>query len=207
MIWLHYFKSCGWQWKDRGGIMSGNYWQGKKVRLRAIEPTDAEFFIKWNLDSDLGRHLDFVWPPVSEASVQEWVKQRSQEKLKDDSYHWIIEDRYGVPVGSIDTHSCNARNGTFSYALHIDPDYRGKGYARESIFMVLRYYFEELRYQKVTIPVHSNNDSSIGLHQRLGFQEEGRHRRMLFTQGVYYDVIWYGMTIEEFREVQRNLPV
>jgi len=37
-----------------------NFWQGKKVRLRAIEPSDAETFIRWNLDSERARHLDFV---------------------------------------------------------------------------------------------------------------------------------------------------
>jgi RimJ/RimL family protein N-acetyltransferase len=185
--------------------MSENFWQGKKVRLRAIEPTDAEFFIKWNLDSERARNLDFVWPPVSEASVRDWVEKQSKNKLQDDSYHWIIEDRYGVPVGSIDTHSCNSRNGTFSYGIHIDPDYRGKGYAREAIFMVLRYYFEELRYQKVTVPVHSNNDTSIHLHERFGFREEGRHRRMLYRQGDYIDVLWYGMTIDEFQEIKPGL--
>jgi RimJ/RimL family protein N-acetyltransferase len=183
--------------------MSANFWQGNKVRLRAIEPTDAEFFIKWNLDSERARNLDFVWPPVSEASVREWVEKQSKNKLQDDSYNWIIEDRYGVPVGSIDTHSCNSRNGTFSYSIHIDPDYRGKGYAREAIFMVLHYYFEELRYQKVTVPVHSNNDNSIHLHERLGFSEEGRHRRMLYRQGDYIDVLWYGMTIDEFQNIQQ----
>jgi hypothetical protein len=47
--------------------MTENFWQGSKVRLRAIEPTDAEFFIRWNLDSERARHLDFVWPPVSES--------------------------------------------------------------------------------------------------------------------------------------------
>jgi RimJ/RimL family protein N-acetyltransferase len=185
--------------------MAENFWQSEKVRLRAIEPADAEFFIKWNLDSERARHLDFVWPPVSEASVREWVDTQSRRKLEHDAYHWIIEDRYGVPVGSIDTHSCNPHSGTFSYGLHIDPDYRGKGYAREAIFIVLRYYFEELRYQKVTVPVHSNNQDSIRLHERLGFKEEGRLRRMLFTQGTYYDVLWFGMTIEEFIQAQ-NIP-
>jgi RimJ/RimL family protein N-acetyltransferase len=184
--------------------MTENFWQGNKVRLRAVEPSDTEFFIKWNLDSERAANLDFVWPPVSEASVRDWVESQSKKKLQDDSYIWIIEDRYEVPVGSIDTHSCNSRNGTFSYGIHIDPDYRGKGYAAEAIHLILRYYFEELRYQKVTVPVHSDNESSIRLHERLGFKEEGRHRNMLFTRGSFIDVLWYGMTIDEFRESQAN---
>ena len=176
-----------------------NFWQGEKVRLRGIEPSDAEFFFQWNLDSERARNLDFVWPPTSQASVTAWAEEQSKRKLENDTFHWVIENRDGEPVGSISTHDCDARNGAFSYGVDIASEYRGKGYASEAILLVLKYYFEELRYQKVTVPVHSNNQASIRLHEKLGFQREGTHRRIMYTQGQYVDVIWFGMTIEEFR--------
>ncbi len=42
-----------------------NFWQGKTIKLRAIEPSDATFFIQSDLNSERGRNLDFVWPPIS----------------------------------------------------------------------------------------------------------------------------------------------
>jgi L-amino acid N-acyltransferase YncA len=39
---------------------------------------------------------------------------------------------------------------------------------------------------------------SIELHRGLGFQEEGRLRRMGYTQGRHYDWLLLGMTHEEF---------
>ncbi|MCI0578583.1 MAG: GNAT family N-acetyltransferase [Chloroflexi bacterium] len=65
---------------------------------------------------------------------------------------------------------------------------------------MLGYYFRELRYQKVTVPVYADNAASIRLHEKLGFQREGVHRRMFFTQGRFVDVIRFGMTVEEFEE-------
>jgi RimJ/RimL family protein N-acetyltransferase len=62
----------------------------------------------------------------------------------------------------------------------------------------MQYYFEELRYQKVTVPVHGDNEPSIRLHEKLGFQREGTHRRMVYTQGRFVDILWFGMTVEEF---------
>jgi len=50
----------------------------------------------------------------------------------------------------------------------------------------------------VTVEVHANNPASITLHERLGFQLEGRLRRMIYTEGQYYDALCYGMTVEEF---------
>jgi RimJ/RimL family protein N-acetyltransferase len=69
----------------------------------------------------------------------------------------------------------------------------------------LKFYFDELRYQKVTVSVHGDNLPSIHLHESLGFRLEGRLRRMVFTEGAHDDELWFGMTCEEYRE-QRAKP-
>jgi RimJ/RimL family protein N-acetyltransferase len=178
-----------------------NYWENDKVRLRALEPEDAELFFRWNMDSERARRLDFVWPPQSLASVQKWVEEQSHKQLEDDRYNWLIETPGGTPVGSIATHHCDPRTGTFSYGVDVAVEYQRQGYAAAAIPIVLKYYFEELRYQKVTVPVHSYNQASVRLHQKLGLQEEGRLRRMGYTNGEYFDVLWFGMTKEEFTEI------
>ncbi|MCI0578584.1 MAG: GNAT family N-acetyltransferase [Chloroflexi bacterium] len=103
-----------------------NYWQGKKVRLRGIEPADAGHFIRWNLDSERARYLDFVWPPISDAAVRAWAEEKSQQKLTGDAFHWVIESENGEPAGSISTHDCNPRYGTFSYGVDVAPEHRAK---------------------------------------------------------------------------------
>jgi RimJ/RimL family protein N-acetyltransferase len=72
--------------------------------------------------------------------------------------------------------------------------------------MVLRYFFEELRYQKVTIHVHSDNTPSARLHERLGFQLEGRLRRTVYTRGQHLDELVFGMTVEEFQSAHLRAP-
>ena len=175
-----------------------NFWQSKTIRLRAIEPGDAETFYRWNLDSERAAYLDFVWPPSSLSSVQAWTEEQSKKKLEGDGFHWLIENPQGEPVGAISTHDCQPRSGTFSYGVDIAEDFRGRGYAGEAILLVLKYYFEELRYQKVTVAVHANNPASTRLHEKLGFQHEGTLRRLVYTQGQYFDQLYYGMTAEEF---------
>jgi RimJ/RimL family protein N-acetyltransferase len=176
-----------------------NYWQGKRVKLRGVEPSDAEIFFQWDQNSERARRLDFVWPPTSRAAVKTWVEEQAQKKLEKDAFMWVIENMDGVAVGSISTHHCDLRNRTFSYALDITPEHQRKGYASEAIALVLQYYFEELNYQKVAVPVHSYNCESMRLHSKLGFRIEGTLRRMVFSGGEYFDLIWYGMTREEFQ--------
>ena len=177
-----------------------NYWQNEQIRLRGVEAEDAPTFWAWNQDSEMARHLDFVWPPTSLASVRAWAEKQAQQRLEDDGFHWVIENPAGEAVGGINTHHCEPRNGTFMYGVNIAREHRGQGYATVAIQLVLRYYFHELRYQKVTVNVQADNPRSVALHEKLGFVCEGSLRRMRYTSGGYVDVHWYGMTREEWEE-------
>ena len=177
-----------------------NFWQGRLVRLRGVEPSDAETFARWNLDSETARGLDFVWPPVSLAFVRHDFEQLSLRKLEDDAFFWVVEDAAGTAVGHICTHRCDRRNGFFSYGLSVAREHRRRGYATEAVLLVLKYYFEELRYQKCLVGVHSNNPASAALHERLGFAREGTLRRMVYTGGKFYDLHYYGILREEWEQ-------
>jgi RimJ/RimL family protein N-acetyltransferase len=177
-----------------------NFWQGERVRLRAIEPEDAETFFTWNFDSETARMVDYLWPPASMAATRAWAQKMATQEIKDDLIHCAIEDRQGNLIGLINSHSTNRRTGTFGYGIAVSKEYRGHGYGTEAVILLLRYFFEELRYQKVTVTVYELNSASIALHERLGFQREGRLRRMVYTHGRYYDEFFYGMTHEEFTE-------
>jgi RimJ/RimL family protein N-acetyltransferase len=177
-----------------------NFWQGEKIRLRRIEPEDGETFYKWNLDTETGRLLDFLWPPNSLAATREWAQRLATCEIHEDRLFLVMEDHEGHAVGMISTHATNRRAGTFAYGISVNVEQRGRGYASEAIVLLLRYFFMELAYQKATIQVVECNPASIALHEKVGYQLEGRVRRMIFTQGQYYDELYYGMTREEFVE-------
>ena len=52
-----------------------NYWENDQIRLRGVQATDAPSFWGWNQDSEMARHLDFLWPPTSLESVQAWAEK------------------------------------------------------------------------------------------------------------------------------------
>ena len=176
-----------------------NFWQSTHVKLRAVEPADAEFFFEWNQDSDMTSHIDWLWPPSSLESVRRWAEEEARRRPTDDVLFLVIENRAGERVGSISTHQCDRRVGTFRYGVAIRREHQRRGYASAAILLLLRYFFEELRYQKVTVNVYANNPASLRLHERLGFQLEGRLRRMVFSGGRHEDELHLGMTVEEFQ--------
>lgn len=174
------------------------YWEGSSIRLRAIEARDAEAHYRFNQTDEYGL-LDRMYPPGSLARVDDWVNTKTLAGFDGQTYSFQMEslDR-GELVGGIATHDCDPRVGIVSYGLHVFAEHRGKGYAREAICLVLRYYFQELRYHKANIPVYEINEASKRLHEKLGFQLEGRIRNSVFTRGEFSDLLWYGMTVEEF---------
>ncbi len=175
-------------------------WEGVRVRLRAVEPADWERFFIWDQDSETARRAYFIPFPRSIEATRRWAEQSANEAPVNDSYRFAIETMERELVGTLNTHECERRQGTFSYGIAIGAEYWRHGYASEAITLVLRYYFRELGYQKVTVHVYDFNEPSIRLHERLGFQREGRLRRMIYTDGTYHDDLLYGMTAEEFAE-------
>ena len=175
-----------------------NIFQGRLIRLRAVEPSDWEAHWHWDKDSEAAR-LSYEIPfPRPAAGMQAWAEEEAKRGAINDAFRFQMETPGGELVGTINTHTCNLRNGTFSFGLAVMPQHQRKGYASEAMRLVLNYYFNEKRYQKCISGVFSFNEASIRLHERFGFLMEGRLRRMTYSGGTYHDDIYFGMTIEEF---------
>lgn len=175
-----------------------NYRQTDLVRLRCVEPEDGETFRRWNQDSEMARNPDFVRRPVSIAQASRRGASAAQKKLEGDGFHWVIEDGEGTQVGSIQTRNCHPRSGVFKYGVGIDARHRWKGNAAAAMLPAPRHYFQELRYQKADGQMHSENEASRALHERLGFEREGTIRRAVFRRGRRPDEFCYGLTSEEW---------
>jgi RimJ/RimL family protein N-acetyltransferase len=173
-------------------------WEGAKVRLRAVEAADWERFFAWDHDSEMARRAYSIPFPRTREATRQWAERTAAQGPVDDNFRFAVETLAGELVGTLNTHDCDRRHGTFGYGVAIGAEYRRQGYAAEAITLVLRYFFRELRYQKVNVHVYDFNEPSTRLHERLGFRLEGRLRRMIYTGGERHDDLLYGMTAEEF---------
>ena len=179
-----------------------NIWEGQLVRLRALEPEDWKAFFDWDQDTDMARTTYWVPFPGSQEQARKWTAEQALDRGKNHEYKWVIENLSGEFVGMLNTHTCDPRVGTFQYGVAVKREQWRKGYASEAIRIVLGYFFRELRYQKVTVLVYDFNEPSLELHRKLGFKEEGRLRRTVYTEGRYFDEVILGMTVEEFEELE-----
>lgn len=178
--------------------MTHNIFEGDLVRLRAIRPDDAPTFHAADADTAAARGGWFVpWPQSPERGAA-WAEEAAKKTNEGDKVHLAIETLDGTLVGSINTHACEPVHGTFEYGVALFREHWGNDYAADAIRILLRYMFEERNYQKANAIVYAFNDKSARMHEKLGFAREGQIRRQHFTAGEHHDVIWFGMTREEF---------
>lgn len=169
---------------------------GKKVVLRKVDESDIASITPWLRTS--GCSLD-VLPGLGNNVIQ------IIQKAEDSGHAFAIENTSHILIGYMFTYFCDRKNGTFSYYIFINSPHRCQGAAKESIAMLLRFYFQELRFQKVTIPIFVFNKSAATLHDTLGFKLEGRMRRMLYSHGQFFDLLTYGITSEEFENMSIDI--
>ncbi|MBN2048728.1 MAG: GNAT family N-acetyltransferase [Anaerolineaceae bacterium] len=183
-----------------------NVFSGNKIRLRGMEKDDWKHFFAWDQDTEMSRAAYEIPFPRGADGSQKWAEEAALKPSEHDEFRFVIETlEDNQMVGTLNTHSCDLRNGTFSYGLAIAAEHRQRGYASEAISLVLNYFFLELRYQKCTVSVYSFNTASEKLHEKLGFTLEGRIRRMKFTGGQYYDHLEFGITVDEWERLSNNL--
>jgi RimJ/RimL family protein N-acetyltransferase len=181
------------------------FWQGDKVRLRPMQIKDAEFWLKEEIDSEAIHFLNYgIDLPKSEKQAKEFVEKYANFKNTSERIMFSVETLSGDLVGGINIHSTDKKNGTFGIGMRIYRSHRKKGYAEESKRILLRYCFYELRLQKYNVRCIEINKEAIKHFKRMGCKEEGRIRRKIYTNGKYYDELLFGMTKEEFEEIDKK---
>jgi RimJ/RimL family protein N-acetyltransferase len=197
--WLAFGRSSG-RWFD---LPVTSIWTGRKVRVRGIEPADWAAFQHFDEHSPDMRDADMVHPPRSAAGYREWAATRAvggvAGGVAGDEFLVGVETLADATlVGTMSTNGADRRAGRFSYGVAIGRAHHRRGYASDAIPLLLAFMFGERRYHKCEVVIHAYNEASLTLHDKLGFQTEGRLRDHEFFAGAYHDVVLMGLTVDEF---------
>lgn len=173
-------------------------WQGKKVLLRTIEKRDIESFRQWLNDPEVNQFL-LVHMPLTELGEEKWFEKISHS---DSSVEMAIESyslncpRQLIGNCCLDQIKWKDRVATFGIFIG-NQSFWGNGYGTEAASLLIRYGFEQLNLHRINSSVYDFNIRSLKMHQKLGFQIEGRRRQNIFKNGAYHDEIILGLLKEE----------
>lgn len=181
------------------------FWQQNGVRLRAMQPEDWSGHYYNRFDTPARRLVNYEveLPPTLDES-KKFADTFTDFKQGTGRLMFIIETLDGINVGAVNLNSIDERNGTFSIGIQVDRDYRGKGFGTEAMRILLHYAFLERRLNKFNVSVLCGNIGSATMMKKLGCQQEGIRRQVVYTDGQYMDEILFGLTKDEFIENKRS---
>lgn len=98
----------------------------------------------------------------------------------------IIRDS-GTFIGTLGLNHLSLYSKKAEIGFELDPAHWRRGYAAEAIQAVLEYAFETLALHRMGAVTFLENEASVQLLTRLGFEEEGILRGYLYQDGSSYD--------------------
>jgi RimJ/RimL family protein N-acetyltransferase len=174
--------------------------RGELTYLRPGEPSDIPLFVRWFNDLRTTRTLIFLGP-MGTVAEEAWFSQMSEHQGKDRWFFVICRLADDRPVGSIDLHEVNARNGSASLGIVIgDPADTGQGYGSDALRTLVTFGFDQLRLERIELEVYDYNEPARRMYERVGFVHEGTSRRALYSAGAFHDVHRMSVLRDEWRE-------
>lgn len=161
---------------------------GNRIRLRAVEREDLPLFVKWLNDPEVIEGLLFL-TPLSLEDEKHWF-----EKVADHSpaeRPLVIEIRDGETwrmIGNCEFHNISQINRSADVGIFIgDKTVWNAGYGTETMQLLLKYGFETLNLNRISLVVYDDNLRAMRAYEKAGFVLEGRLRQAKYKHGRYGD--------------------
>ncbi len=170
---------------------------GSKTCLRALEQGDLPHFVRWINDPDTRRFMMMRYP-LSMTEEENWWEGFLTRK---NDHIFAIEASDGTYIGNIGLHGIEQENRRAVLGIIIgEKAYWGQGYGSDAIRAMLRWAFQYLNLNRVSLTVYGYNKRAIRCYEKCGFRHEGVMRRARFVDGRYYDELLMGILREELLE-------
>jgi len=182
--------------------MAKNYWEGKNIRLRALEENDIACLVEQRNAQNHEAYwcYDKIYLPEHENGMTKIFEEIMAAQKKDDKFYFVIDSLDDDFIGHVYIWHTQSRERMFRYGIMLHEEHQGKGYAAEALVIVLDYYFNELNYNKCAPTVYNYNKASQAFHEKLGFIREGELRNEIYSRGEYHGLVCYGMMKNEFNK-------
>ncbi|ELJ8486937.1 GNAT family N-acetyltransferase [Vibrio cholerae] len=141
--------------------------EAKTVRLRLVTEQDAEFILQLRLDDKYNQFLSSVTPDL--RSQKDWIRKYKDDEQSKKQFYFIIERLDGTPCGTVRIY--DLRDESFCWGSWILNENKTRYAALESAFLVYKFGFEQLGYQKSHFDVMKGNQKVISFHKKMGAVE------------------------------------
>lgn len=183
--------------------MNNATFTGKLVRLVVMDlENDPQLIAGWEQDSEYQRLFN---DEAARRNNPAQIRKFFQDELAS-MYSFMIERlEDGRKIGMIDLSGFNWTVGNAWVGIGIgERELWGRGYGTDAMRVILRYAFQELNLQRVTLTVFGVNQRGIASYQKAGFRHEGAIPGALLRAGERCDLVFMGILRREWEQLQQN---
>lgn len=142
----------------------------RTVHFKLVEESDAEFILSLRTNADLNKHLSKT--DVSIDAQKQWIRDyKIREAEKREFYFIICRNDDGQAVGTVRLYDFIITTNSFCWGSWILNSSKTKFAAIESAFLVYRFAFEELKFEKSHFDVRKENSKVIAFHEKMGAEK------------------------------------
>jgi diamine N-acetyltransferase len=166
---------------------------GKKVVLRALEPSDADILYQWENDMSVW-HLSTTLAPFSRFTLEQYILNTA-DIYTNRQVRFMIDDtgrdKAQQTIGAVDLFDFEPVHQRAGIGILIHQDYRGKGYASEALDLLIDYAFNTLQLHQVFCNISPDNHDSLNLFRSKGFILAGTKKDWNKIRNTWYDECLY----------------
>lgn len=172
---------------------------GDKIRLRALEPADAELLYRWENDTELWG-VSGTTEPFSHEQMERFIEaqRRGDDLVRSGQLRLIIERAEdGAAVGMVDMFEYDPLNNRAGVGIMTGAPYRRRGYGAAALAALCGYARRHLHMRQLWASVAEENTASLRLFTAAGFTQTGTQRDWVRTGGGYADALFFQIIFEE----------
>lgn len=163
--------------------------EGKNLILRALEPADIDILYKWENDCQLW-YLSNTITPFSRFTLEQYILNAHQDMYTTKQLRLMIDKKepdQNNSIGSIDLFDFDPTNKRAGIGILISQNERNKGYASETLELLIHYCFNTLQLHQIYCNISTDNQASLKLFKKKNFSTVGRKKEWLFIDGKWVD--------------------
>lgn len=164
----------------------------EKIKLRALEPDDIERLYQWENDTEIWKYTNTL-VPVSKFDLEQFVLSSDKDPYKQKQVRFIIDvmgnEGKVSSIGTADLFEFEPRHRRAGVGIMITKKARRNHFATMALEQLIKYAFEVLNLHQLFCNIALNNDYSIALFKKLGFEKSGIKKEWLFEDNKWTDEI------------------
>lgn len=154
-----------------------------ELKLRAVEPEDAEMMYKAENDEAAWQYSDYL-APMSCEILRQYALTYDADPLRSGQLRLVIE--YGEsPVGLLDLFDISPRHLRADTGIYLLPEFRGMGLGVKALELAKEYSGRRLGLHQLTATIAQSNATAKLCYEKAGFKPTGIRPDWLRTPDGY----------------------